>query len=310
MISTPVALFVYNRVETAAQVLARIAEARPPRLLLVADGPRRDVIGDEARCAAVRELVRGPGWDCEVIENFSNENLGLGRRFSSGLNWVFQTVEEAIILEDDCLPDPTFFAFCEELLAHFRFDDRVMMISGDNYQFGRDRGSSSYFASNCVGTYGWATWRRAFAYYDFQMKGWPVERNSDLLRRIWPSNAIADYWARCFDGTHSGSIDTWDFQWAYAMWRNRGLQISPNVNLVKYIGCLPDAVHTVDPNAPYCDIPASPMRFPLVHPENLERNLGADIYEFHRIFLSQSHEHALAAELLATEEDESSTDGG
>ena len=228
--------------------------------------------------------------------NYAPTNLGLGRRFSSGLEWVFQEVDEAIILEDDCLPDPTFFRFCDELLARYRDDERVMMISGDNYQFGRSRGPDSYFFSHGIGTYGWASWRRAFSSYDFLMRDWPSVRTTPFLKGIWPSQSIVDYWVNRFDETHAGLVDTWDYQWAFAMWRRQGLQIVPRSNLVSYIGCRDDAVHTVDLSAPYCNLPTEPMQFPLSHPADSTRNLAADLYEFYRIFRNYSHDESVRAE--------------
>jgi len=291
-----IALFVYNRLDTTSRVFSRIADARPSTLLVIADGPRTDAADDVRLCRAVRELVSSPTWPCDVRVNYASTNLGLGRRFSSGLEWVFQEVDEAIILEDDCLPDPTFFRFCDELLARYRDDERVMMISGDNYQFGRDRGPDSYFFSHGIGTYGWASWRRAFACYDFHMRDWPSVRTSSLLRHIWPSQTIVDYWVERFDETYAGVVDTWDYQWAFAMWRRRGLQIVPRSNLVTYIGCRDDAVHTGDVAAPYCDLPTEPMHFPLNHPMVGTRNLAADLYEFHRIFRNYSHDDSVRAE--------------
>jgi hypothetical protein len=208
-------------------------------------------------------------------------------------------VEQAIILEDDCLPDPTFFSYCDELLERFRHDDRVMMVSGDNYQFGIDRGDWSYFFSHGIGTYGWATWRRAFQHYDFRMAQWPAERDNDWLRTIWPTTDSEDYWRARFDETHRGEIDTWDFQWAFAMWRRGGLQVVPDRNLISYIGCLPDAVHTKDPCAPYCSLPTTAMPQALRHPTSSERNLGADLYEFYRLFQNQPHSIAVAKEFEA-----------
>jgi hypothetical protein len=128
------------------------------------------------------------------------------------------------------------------------------------------------------------------------MGRWPALRDSSLLSDIWPIPQIAEYWGRCFDATHQGSIDTWDYQWAMTMWSQRGLQVSPEVNLISYIGCVPDAVHTTDPNAVYCNQPTEPLSFPLRHPETVERSLLADVYEFHRNFLGRSHEESVLEE--------------
>ena len=127
--TTPVAFLIFNRPETTARVFEAIRRVRPPKLLVVADGPRSDREGENEKCRAARSVIERVDWPCEVITNYADTNLGCRTRISSGLDWVFANVDEAIILEDDCLPDPSFFPFCEELLARYRDDDRIMIIA-------------------------------------------------------------------------------------------------------------------------------------------------------------------------------------
>lgn len=156
-LTTPVAFIIFNRPDTTEKVFAEIAKAKPPKLLVIGDGPRVSRQGEAEKVAAARSIIQCVDWDCEVQTNFSDVNLGCKRRVSSGIDWVFEQVEEAIILEDDCLPDPTFFRFCEELLARYRHDQRIGMISGDNFQFGSRRNDDSYYFSKYVHIWGWAT---------------------------------------------------------------------------------------------------------------------------------------------------------
>jgi hypothetical protein len=146
-LKTPVAFLVFNRPESTIKVFEEIRRARPPRLLVAADGTRADRPGEAEKCAAVRAIIDTVDWPCEVLKNYSDVNLGCKVRVSSGLDWVFEQVEEAIILEDDCLPHPTFFRFCEELLERYRYDERVGIISGDNFLFGVRRTQDSYYFS-------------------------------------------------------------------------------------------------------------------------------------------------------------------
>ncbi len=141
-LNTPVAFLIFNRPRTTERVFAEIARARPPKLLVVADGPRGDRAGEDALCRQTRAIIERVDWDCEVLTNFADENLGCKKRIASGIDWVFSQVPEAIILEDDCLPDPSFFRFCEDMLIRYRHDERVGMVSGGNLQFGRQRGAS------------------------------------------------------------------------------------------------------------------------------------------------------------------------
>ena len=131
-LTTPVAFIIFKRPDTTRKVFEEIRRAKPPKLLVIADGPRPNIVGEAEKCAAARAIIDSVDWECEVLKNYSDENLGCKQRVSSGLDWVFDNVEEAIILEDDCLPHPTFFRFCEELLEKYRDDERVMKIDGTN----------------------------------------------------------------------------------------------------------------------------------------------------------------------------------
>jgi hypothetical protein len=292
MNDTPVLLFVYNRLHTTAQVFESIANARPSTLLVVADGPKADDVDDASRCEAVRQLVCEPHWKCDLRVNLATSNLGFKRRISSGLDWALSQFDEIIVVEDDCVPERTFFPFCTELLARYRHDERVMMIAGCNFQFGRRRGNASYYASRAVGTWGWATWRRAFRHFDPDMRAWPVERDGTLLGRTWPVAEMAAYWRDRLDEAYQGRVDTWDYQWAFSMWRAGGLQLASNVNLIHYIGCLPDTAHTSNQQAAFCRIPTTSIAFPLQHPTDLTPDLGADVFEFYRVLLNQDADEA------------------
>ena len=274
--NTPVAMFLFNRPELTARTFAAVRWARPSQLLLVADGPRSD--RDRERCDAARRAVEDVDWDCDVRRNFRDVNLGCRDRMSSGIDWVFSQVDEAILLEDDCLPDPTFFPFCAELLDRYRDDPRVMMISGDNFQHGRRRTPHSYYFSKIPHIWGWATWRRAWRHYDVRLGDWPTLRDTDFLHRLFGNQRFAQTYRRIFDETAAGRIDTWDHQWAFAFWREEGLCVLPEVNLVTNLGFGPDATHTLNPASPDSAIPAAAMNFPLSHPPKVECCIKADAF--------------------------------
>jgi hypothetical protein len=217
-------------------------------------------------------------WDCEVVKSYSDVNLGCGRRPATGLSWIFDQVEEAIILEDDCLPHPTFFRFCEELLEKYRDDERVMHISGDNYFFRETRIPFSYsFSCYCL-SWGWATWRRAFQHYDPEIKQWPALRNTSWLADIVGNPRAIQHWAKIFDTAYAaaGSADYWDFQWLFATWAHRGLSILPNTNLVSNVGFREDGTHTRGARNTLANLPRSEMSFPLKHPLCMVRNKRTD----------------------------------
>ena len=271
---------VFNRPRLTEVVFSAIAKVQPRQLLIVADGPREDVPDDADKCARVRAIVERIDWPCEVLRNYSETNLGCKRRISTGLDWVFETVEEAIILEDDCLPDPAFFSFCEQLLDRYRYDERVLMISGDNFQFGRKVTSYSYYFSRYTHIWGWASWGRAWEHYDVEMGLWPLLRGTGWLVDALGDTEEARYWENIFERTHKGLVNTWDYQWVFACWSQNGLSIMPAVNLVSNIGFGRDAVHTTGSDSPMSNLPVEELRFPLQHPPYVVPSVAADRFTF------------------------------
>ena len=279
-LSTPVAFLIFNRPRLTRVVFAAIGQAKPKKLLVVADGPR---FPEEAeKCEEARALIQRVDWDCEILTNFSETNLGCKRRVSSGLDWVFNTVEEAIVLEDDCLPDLTFFRFCEELLERYRDDQRIMMVSGNNYQFGEQQTKYSYYFSRYTHIWGWATWRRAWRFFDANMTLWPEVRDSGWIDEIYETPAEADYRRSCFERTYTGAIDTWDYIWSFACLIQSGLVIRPSTNLVSNIGFGPEATHTKGGSS-IANFPRRSMTFPLRHPPYIVRDSRLDRYEVERL---------------------------
>jgi len=273
-LATPIAFLIFNRPATTRRVFDAIARARPSKLLLIADGPRAGHSADRANIRASREIVDRIDWPCEVLKNYSDVNLGCRNRVSSGIDWVFSEVEEAIILEDDCVPDPSFFSFCEAMLARYRDDERVMHVSGDNFQRGTRRSRHSYYFSRIAHVWGWATWRRAWKKYDVAMAAWPELRFKGIARQIFPAANQAAFWERILDDAHSGAVDTWDVQWVLTCWAHGGLSIVPEMNLVSNIGAGEEATHT-KLDAWYMNLPTCELG-EITHPEFCLPNADAD----------------------------------
>ena len=253
-------------------MFAEISKARPPKLLVIADGPRADRAGEAEKCAATRAVVEQVDWDCEVLTNYSEVNLGCGLRPASGIGWVFQNVEEAIILEDDCLPHQTFFRFCDELLDRYRDDERVMMISGNNFQEGKKRTSHSYYFSRYPHSWGWATWRRAWKLHDFRMNHYKEIAHKGYLKHHYKTIVEHDFFNYIFEKMYEGDDRTnrktiWDYQWQFACTINSGLIVVPNRNLVRNLGFGTDGTNTLNPNGVGYNLPSEEMGFPLKHPE-------------------------------------------
>jgi hypothetical protein len=283
-VKTPIALIIFNRPATTEKVFAAIRQARPPKLLVIADGPRSDRIGEAEKCAETRAIIDRVDWDCEVLTDYSEVNLGCKLRPATGIDWVFQHVEEAIILEDDCLPDPTFFTFCEELLEKYRDDTRIMAIAGSNFQFGRRRTTDSYYFSRYPHCWGWATWRRAWQYFDIDMQIWPKVRDGNWLQDILKDEAEVKFWQKNFQGVYDCTTNTvWDYQWTFACWIQNGLAILPNVNLISNIGFGIDATHSFG-NSKLANMSVKAVELPLKHPDLLVRDTESDRYTNENIF--------------------------
>ena len=275
-LKTPVAFIIFKRPEETERVFAEIRKVKPPKLLVVADGPRADRLGEDGDCDRVRAIIERVDWDCEVLKNYADVNLGCRLRVSSGINWVFEMVEEAIIIEDDCLPDVTFFRFAEELLDRYRDDRRIMSISGQNVQFGRKRTDYSYYFSRYNHCWSWATWRRAWQHYDLDMKLWPEIRDGNFLADVLGDPQAVKVWTKTFELCYEKKIDTWDFQWAFASFIQNGMNILANVNLASNIGHGTGGTHTGDVTSPYNNMAAEALTFPLKHPPFAIRDAQAD----------------------------------
>jgi hypothetical protein len=269
----PIAFFVFNRPEPTQQVFAQIARARPSTLLIIADGPRNEA--ERAACDAARAVTDRIDWNCDVRRHYSETNLGCRRRMYTGIDWVFSQFEQAILLEDDCLPDPTFFRFCAELLDVYRDDERVMMISGDNMQHGRRFTPYSYYFSVMTQIWGWATWRRAWKRYDAAMSDWPEHPESVFPGDFVPCEAARRYYRKMMDDTYTNKLNAWSLAWMYAAWKCRSLTVLPEVNLVSNIGFGPGATHTKKPD-PFAALPTEAMQFPLRHPPEIRNLMEAD----------------------------------
>lgn len=274
---TPVALFGFNRPEPTARVFAEIRRAAPPQLLFVADGPRSRA--DEPLCEATRRVIQGVDWPCKVQTNFAEKNLGCGHRIASGLDWVFSNVSEAIILEDDCVPCPSFFPFCEAMLARYRNEPQVMHISGSNFLLGKHAVKDSYYFSKYALVWGWATWKRAWQHYDFGISDWPRLP----WPQVFPDRAEGRLWSRRLEPIYRKERqDTWDYQWIFTIWARRGLAITPRVNLVSNVGAGTAATHTHTPSA-CANLPTAELGA-LEHPSEFDIDEIADRLTFDHFY--------------------------
>lgn len=278
----PVAIFIFNRPENVSEVMKQIRSYKPKSLLIIADGPRQNRDGERELCEKARQEALNVDWDCEVHTNFSEVNLGCKQRLVSGLNWVFEIKESAIILEDDCVPHPSFFPYAQEMLDRFRDDTKIGMISGDNYLFDEVPVANSYYFSRYAHIWGWATWGRAWSLYDSEMSSWKSlspQDKSAWLNKHFDSPGERKHWLHAFKRVTEDHLDTWDYQWAFTMQNNSLLSVVPKHNLIGNIGIATGATHTTKPNLE-STAEVNGLNFPLITVEGKsESHKPADEFE-------------------------------
>jgi len=281
---TPVLLLIFNRPDHARQVMERIREVRPAQLFVGADGPRATQSGDIEKCKQTRnEVTKLIDWPCEVKTLFQENNLGCGGGPAAAISWFFEQNEEGIILEDDCLPELAFFNFCSTLLKRYRNEKKVMHISGNNFQNGIQRGSASYYFSAYNHNWGWASWRRSWVNFNYAIDIFDPIQLTNNLTGYGFNNMEKKFWLEKLNAiSQKTPKDIWDYQWSYAIWKNSGLSILPNVNLVVNIGFGSEATHTKA--APFHWTSQSNAFQELTHPDNILINQDADHYTFNNLF--------------------------
>lgn len=274
-LKTAVLFLIFNRPDTTKQVFTAIRKAKPPRLYVAADGPRSDKPGEAEKCDQVRNIATQVDWDCELKTLLRDKNLGCGKAVSNAIEWFFNSEEEGIILEDDCLPNQSFFWFCQELLKKYKSDCRVMHINGNNFnapvnQIISEENHSSYYFGSFAQAWGWASWRRAWKKFDYKIQTWPHCKRRGILINKFPN--IGTYLEKSlhFDAVYAGGLDIWDYQWQYAVLINDGLVVVPHTNLVSNIGYGDDSTHLKDFDRKRNNLKTKNIDFPLKHPSHLK----------------------------------------
>ena len=271
-LKTAVLFLIFNRLNTTKQVFEAIKKAKPPRLYVAADGPRKDKEGEAEKVKAVREyIISNIDWKCEVKTLFRDKNLGCKYAVSSAITWFFENEEMGIILEDDCLPSQSFFWFCEELLERYKDDNKIGMISGDNFQNGIKRGDADYYFSGYNHIWGWATWANRWKMYDVNIDH---IRDPAFIDKLFKKKKTKKYWKDIFHKIKQEKIDTWDYQWTFTLWHNRQLTILPSINLVENIGFGVDATHTTG-KSEFANIKTYELEIK-THPKHVKIDFEAD----------------------------------
>ena len=283
----PVLFILFNKVEETKLVFNAIRSYKPDYLYISADGPRLSVVGEKERCEEIQAWVLAHvDWDCTVSTFFRKENVGCGKGPSQAISWFFSQVEEGIILEDDCLPNESFFDYCSVLLEKFRYDTRISAISGNNFQPGNTTDvPTDYYFSVFPSSWGWASWRRAWTGFEFTISQWEAGNKNRLLKYLFYEAGYRLWWKNQFDWMAINQPeDMWDFQFHFLSMFRQQLAIIPRVNLVSNIGHGVHGTHFNDPGSSLANLPTYELVFPLRHPSLVTRNYQADVYVQNLLF--------------------------
>lgn len=285
---TPLLFIIFNRPEPTQRVFEEIKKVRPEKLFIAADGPRLHKPDDIDKCQRTREVVSRIDWPCEVKTLFREKNLGCKFGASSAITWFFENVEEGIILEDDCLPDQSFFTFCELMLDFYRNEKSLAIISGHNIIGSLDT-PYSYIFTRYGHLWGWATWRRVWKQYDISMKIWSNKDNRKKIGEWIDDKQRWNFSQIVYNNTFLGKKDTWDYQWESYRLLNHTLSIIPKENMIENLGYGVDATHTKALTSPLVMprrktlLPLNYNPGPLIPNDPYDKNLGPKMsnYDFY-----------------------------
>lgn len=273
-----VLFLIFNRPDTTQAVFDEIRKAKPPRLYVAADGPRRSREGESEICRATRSIVSVIDWECELKTLFRENNLGCRVAVSSAIDWFFENEEEGIVLEDDIVPAPEFFEYCDLMLDLYRDQAKVMMVAGFN-PLGAGVESAQYFFSQNPTIWGWATWRSRWQLYDVRLSDWSGRMFSRMMKGRLPVYVL-EYFLDAYDKTKKGLLNTWDYQWTLQIQQRDGLVVKPVSNLVTNIGVMGTHSGVVDKNhhVPWGKLLINKLQ--LSKAQEVDQQKDADWYEY------------------------------
>ncbi|KKQ12052.1 MAG: Nucleotide-diphospho-sugar transferase domain-containing protein [candidate division TM6 bacterium GW2011_GWF2_36_6] len=294
---TPILFIIFNRPNYTKKVFDTIKKAKPTQLFIAADGPHPDNPQDHELCKQTRAIINLIDWECEVKALFQDQKLGCGKGVSTAIDWFFDHVEQGIILEDDCVPNESFFPFCTELLEKYKNDESIMMISGTSYLFNKETSPYNYFFSRYFAIWGWATWKRAWKKFDFYIPDWRIKKHPRSLFIIFKNIQITKFWTNYFDQIKNKKLNAWSIQWGYTCIFNHGLAITPFHNLISNIGA--EGVHYHNDNKnPLLHLYTKNIQFPLNHPPRIVLNKKLNAMLFKNLGITSSKNILLSIKKL------------
>ena len=282
---TPVLLITFNRPDHVRRVLTEIRKQQPTHLYVCQDGARDGNKSDRAKCQEVRDVVKElVDWSCELHTFYQEKNLGCGPGPAAGISWFFERVEYGLIFEDDAVPHPDFFEYAESLLERYKDDESVRAIGSMKLYEEQFGGGSYYFSMMNRTLCAWATWRRAWKYFDYTMKAYTREDLNEAMKRYGATLREREYWIDRLDEIHRDCLghSSWDQQFWMMIWLTGGKGICPNSNLSTNIGFDATATHTFNPNSVGACRALEPI-LPMINPKDSLIQRRADLL-FHKIY--------------------------
>ncbi len=284
-IDTPILILIFNRPDKVRLLIERLSTLKPKYLYISADGPRTDKIGEKELCTEAQLIATTINWPCEVRTHFSVNNLGCKLAVSKGITWFFENVEAGIILEDDCIPNDSFFRFTSNLLEKYRDNELVMHINGTSFlpSAKYDLKKTFYF-SHLAHSWGWATWKRAWLHYDPEMKNLESLLETLKLNKAFKKESHAKFWVKHLKHIRDRRVDSWANPWLYSVIQRNGLCITPVINLVSNIGFDKQATNTQNtPNfiETYSELPDL-----ITFPSEIKPDYETDLKIMEKVFIS------------------------
>jgi len=283
----PILIIAFNRPLHTSRVFEEIRKTAPSKLYIAVDGPRPDRKDDVVNIEKTIKILDSIDWDCSVQKLVNEYNQGCKIAVSNAISWFFKNEENGIILEDDCLPSPSFFTYCAYLLEKYKDDESVMHINGVNFQKGKIHGKGTYYFSKITIVWGWASWRRAWNKYDIDMHGLDSFMANGLYKSVIPyEKSYNEYWRPYLLKSKAGINDAWDFQWMFTIWKNNGISITPNFNLITNIGFDDSATHTRGNDERVANKPYKILNERIQDVDVLIVDSSADLFLFKRLYVN------------------------
>lgn len=280
MYKIPILILVYNRPDTFKKLIYCLKKIQPKKIYIRGDGPVN--ADDVIKINAVKKTILRINWNCKILTNFNKINIGCRGSVSSGIDWFFSTEKMGVILEDDCLPNTSFFKFCEILLKRFRYNKKIYTISGSNFQ-NKITTDNDYYFTKYPHCWGWATWARAWKSYDQNLSFWTKWKKTDKWKKYIKLTIEKKYWEKIFNNVLKKKIDSWAYVWTASVWYKNGVAIVPKTSLINNIGFDDRATHTQNSQTKSISNLKN-LKFPLKHPKRIKIDIRADNYTFFNHF--------------------------